>query len=537
MRILRSRAATTFAAAFFVLACSDDGPSPFDGDESLEGQADIHVTAAVAPYASNPRYHTLDGAPRVLLGGSSNVTPGNRSAVDKVVANQGNYARVWHNFIIPPAAWRKLSTGKYDLMQWNETYWSQLRDVVGYAKSKKVILSVMLFSEPGLEARSDRWAVHPFHPNNNVNALGLPSIDGVPEFYRLGNGKLRSIQEAYVDRLVREIAPYGNVIFEIANEYTGPGDWEAHFINFVQARTNAPIAVNRLGNPSTALTLPGVDQANYHNLHDGQVFTTFAGNYHRGRAQHYDEQALGSQSTAELRSMAWEAVLGGGGLNWDQSGNPSETPAITRGVATFLTNHAVQPWKFVPSTLAGSSRPAMQRGTEELVVYVASGGATVNLAGWSGTYSVRWYNPVTRSSVTNASITGGGSRSLAAPFAAGVLHLKRSSGGSPVPSLTIAITGITPGATLTGPTKVTASVTSSAAVQRVAFYLDGNLVRTEYYAPYSLASASSGETIAFDFEARGYRSGAHVLKVLVTARASDGSTFTSSRQVSFYLSL
>jgi hypothetical protein len=433
MRFL-SRAA--LAAASLVVfqvafqACSSDSPTSLElsagGDPSgsAPGQG---IQSQVGIYSANPRYHTYNGVPRVLLGGGATVTPGDSAEVNNAVNQGGNYARLWHNFTIQPTAWKLLASGKYDLTQWNETYWRQLRDIVTYAKSKQLVLSVMVFSEPGLETGSGRWAIHPFNPNNNVNGLGLPSGEAVPEFYNLSNAALKAIQEAYVTRLINEVAVQGNVIVELVNEYTGPSTWEAHFIQFVNARTSAPIAVNRLANPATALTLTNVDQANYHNLQAGTVFNTFKANYGKAKAQHYDEQALGTQTVANLQAMAWEAILGGGGINWDQSGNPSVTPGISLGVKTFLSSHAFQPWNSVPTTLA-APYAAMRRATDELVVYVSGSSVTVDLTGWSGTYDVKWYNPAQRTTVTKPTVSGGASRSFTPPAARQVLHLKRTGG-------------------------------------------------------------------------------------------------------------
>ncbi|MFN2433237.1 MAG: Ig-like domain-containing protein, partial [Gemmatimonadota bacterium] len=289
--------------------------------------------------------------------------------------------------------------------------------------------------------------------------------------------------------------------------------------------------------------------------------------------------------------------------------------------------------------------------TDELVAYVAGGSASVDLSGWSGSFAVRWYDPVQQTSVTKASVTGGGARSLAPPFSPAVLHLKRTSGSGSLstgritgrivhdvngngvrdsgevliaipntcasskelsgvrvswtgvqagsaepklcdpgpyyasgqiptgtytvqvsaptgwqvtsrqqvgvtvaanvdtsvwfgvrqatassPSVSISTTGITAGATLTGPTKVTAQVTSNRPVQRVNFYLDGYLVRGDWSSPYSLAE-SANVTQAYDFAARGHSSGAHTLKVVVTVTDTDGSSVSVSKSVSFTLQL
>ncbi|HZJ15617.1 MAG TPA: hypothetical protein VFD27_11230, partial [Chthoniobacteraceae bacterium] len=60
-----------------------------------------------------------------------------------------------------------------------------------------------------------RWSSNPFHPDNNINDLGLPKDHalGKDRFFNLKNAKLRAIQEAFVDRLLSEFGGYGHIIF------------------------------------------------------------------------------------------------------------------------------------------------------------------------------------------------------------------------------------------------------------------------------------------------------------------------------------
>ena len=51
------------------------------------------------------------------------------------------------------------------------------------------------------------------------------SLFEITVFYNINHPELIQIQDAYVNRLLEETASYGNIIYEICNEYTGAADW------------------------------------------------------------------------------------------------------------------------------------------------------------------------------------------------------------------------------------------------------------------------------------------------------------------------
>jgi hypothetical protein len=363
---------------------------------------------------------------------------GEPARVDTVVQRGGNYARLWHHLpdLGRPLPWLRRPDGKFDLERWDEAYWSRLHELIGYAHSRGVVVSVPLWSQPGLEAgASGRWPGHPFHPVNNVNALGLPARDGIPEFFDTANGMLIAVQERYVERLVAELCAYGNVIFEITNEYTGPAAWEHRWISRVSRLCPAaPIAQNRLPGPSRSYwTDPDLDQVNYHNLRAEETFETFSHRYRYAKVQLYDEQALGPQSEANIRQMAWGALLGGGGINWDQSGNPAVTPGTSRALAAFLAGSGLDFLRARPDRSRLSHGFGMVRGTDEMAAYLPAGGSVVvDLSGWPGTYALRWFNPRTGAFNRPYEVMGGGKRVLVAPAPGDhALHLVRPRGPRP----------------------------------------------------------------------------------------------------------
>ena len=92
-----------------------------------------------------------------------------------------------------------------------------------------------------------RWSSNPFHPDNNINDLGLPKDHalGKDRFFNLKNAKLRAIQEAFVDRLLSEFGGHGHIIFNVCNEYDGPFDWQEHWVRRIKARRpDRLVAVN-----------------------------------------------------------------------------------------------------------------------------------------------------------------------------------------------------------------------------------------------------------------------------------------------------
>ncbi|MFN2431890.1 MAG: DUF6298 domain-containing protein [Gemmatimonadota bacterium] len=379
------------------------------------------LTGQLERSSANPRYYAYRGQPRVLLGAGQVLVIGDSRGLDALVANGGNYARLWHH--VPgagrPLPWLRLSDGRYDLERWDEGYWTGLRELLRRASERSVIVSVPIWNQPGLEAApEDRWPGHPFNPANNVNGLDLPAREAVPEFFDLANARLLALQDGYVERLAAELCAFDNVIVEITNEYTGPPAWEERWMDRVSAACpRAPIAQNRLPGPAPRYwTETRLDQVNYHNLRAEDVFDTFAANHRHGKVQHYDEQALGRQSERDIRRMAWGAVLGGGGINWDQSGNPEVTPGTSRALAAFLAGSGMDVVRARPDRSLLSPGFALVRDGQEVAGYVPEGDrVSLDLGAWPGSFRLRWFDPARGTFGEAVTLEGGARRTLAVP--------------------------------------------------------------------------------------------------------------------------
>jgi hypothetical protein len=122
-----------------------------------------------------------------------------------------------------------------------------------------------------------------------------------------------------------------------------------------------------------------------------------------------------------FRQGCWAIVLGGGfyraaSLGW-WIGPPYTQQAhfeIAERVAAFMVT--VPFWKLEPANGRTTSGFASVDAGTAILVYLMSGGvATVDLAGFSGTLDVVWYNPRTGERSEGAPVAGGGPDFFTAP--------------------------------------------------------------------------------------------------------------------------
>ena len=144
----------------------------------------------------------------------------------------------------------------FDLTCFNPEYFERLRRFVADADERGIV--VVLTVHDGWT--KDRFDVHPFSAK-----LGNGPLTARSQYVELGtyaaelpqsldprwDRRYRNqyFQERFCARLIEELEPYGNVIYEMFNE----GEWydhrrrrqhEQHFLRFFRARTDAPLASN-----------------------------------------------------------------------------------------------------------------------------------------------------------------------------------------------------------------------------------------------------------------------------------------------------
>ncbi len=118
--------------------------------------------------------------------------------------------------------WKRTGAGKttfggprFDLDQLAPAYFDSLAVRLKVANECGIVPVVGVFSEHAID-HPLHWRGHPFHPENNINHLGLPSREAIPEYFE--NARALEYQEAYVLALLEAIedthyilSPFGEV--------------------------------------------------------------------------------------------------------------------------------------------------------------------------------------------------------------------------------------------------------------------------------------------------------------------------------------
>ncbi len=104
---------------------------------------------------------------------------------------------------------------RFDLDQFDQAYFDSLALRLRLANTCGIVPVVGIFSEHAID-HPLHWRGHPFHPENNINHLGLPPREAIPEYFE--NALALKYQEAYVRKLLETLkevhyilAPFGEV--------------------------------------------------------------------------------------------------------------------------------------------------------------------------------------------------------------------------------------------------------------------------------------------------------------------------------------
>lgn len=242
------------------------------------------------------------------------------------------------------APWARSSTGGYrnggnrfDLTRWDEAYFTRLKEFITLAAEKDIIVEFTLFC-PFYE--DTMWILSPMHPGNNVNSTPVIPRNDV---YTLDkNGILLDIQKKLVQKLVEELNPFSNVIFEICNEPYFGGvtmDWQ-HAIADVIVETekslpNKHLISQNIANGSAVITNPhpAVSVFNFHYAYPPVVVSQ---NHVLNKVIGDNETGFRGVSDTTYRYEGWRFILAGGGLynNLDYSFTPDNEEGNYRYPAT-----------------------------------------------------------------------------------------------------------------------------------------------------------------------------------------------------------
>ena len=372
-----------------------------------------------------------------------------------------------------PLPWARTGPGnaadgrpKFDLTQFNQAYFDRLRERVILAGNRGHYVAAQLFQGWNITAKgmgNYPFIYHPLNGPNNINGIdGDADNDNEGEETRnLANTAIIAIQAAYVEKVVDTLNDLDNVLWEISNEEDGTTQtnaWQNHWIahihdyeagkpkqhpvGFTVAFPNGDDAVltssdaewisPKNGSSLTPGTAGGAQVILFDTDHivgltteHEWVWQSFTRGYNPVYMDVYDGALYGADMRADAAHERIRRNLG-----W------------VLDYAARLNLQAATPQNSLSSTgycLAGST---------QLVAYQHTSGAfTVNLASYSGVYSVEWLRTAATTPTTQAgsNVNGGATRTLTPPWSGEdvVAYLERVGAD-------LTATGITAGAASVG---------------------------------------------------------------------------------------
>jgi len=304
------------------------------------------ASATLAIHPENPHYFLWRGRPAVLIGSGEhygvlmNLDFDYRRYFDTLAAEGMMLTRVFSGAYVEPegafkiarntlaplpgrfiAPWARSDQpgyanggSRFDLRRWDESYFARLKALLAYAAEKGIVVELTLFCPMYEETQ---WNLSPMNGRNNVNDVGNVGRLDVHTLDR--HGGLLAIQEALTRKLVTELNPMDNVIFEIMNEpYTRavPLDWQHHIADIiVDSERRLPkkhLISQNIANKSGAVQ-PAHSAVSVFNFHYANTDAVSA-NYGLNKVIGDNETGFKGTSDTPYRQEAWEFILAGGGL-------------------------------------------------------------------------------------------------------------------------------------------------------------------------------------------------------------------------------
>jgi Family of unknown function (DUF6298) len=249
---------------------------PATNDTTSSGSSTGPAAGPLAVSETNPRYFTVaasDATDRraVYLTGShvnNNFHDGSGPGADCAETPEPNHYRGYlefleergHNFIrlwrweqfrsqvaggafhfcMTPQPWPRTGPGtakdgkrKFDLAKFDPAYFDRLHDYVISAGNRGMYVSVMFFEGFGLHLSlaPDNVEGHPFHAANNVNEIGIASINDYQVLPL--DARVQALQEAYIRKVIDTVQDLPNVLYEVANESSGGGSVDPGFLEAI----------------------------------------------------------------------------------------------------------------------------------------------------------------------------------------------------------------------------------------------------------------------------------------------------------------
>lgn len=330
---------------------------------------------------------------------------------------------------------------KFDLEKWDPAYFARLKQFVGEAGQRGVVVEMNLFCTM---YGDDLWKASPMNAVNNVNGIGKV---GRGEVYALKETALTEAQLVVTRKIAQELNVFDNVYYEVCNEpYERGGmhpEWQNRIVAaIVETEQALPkkhlISLNHPHGKIPAKTLnPAVSIYNFHAAKS--EFVTL--NYHLGKAMGDNETGGSARDDATYRKEAWRFMLAGGalfshldfsfatahprGTLIDHKGPGGGSPALRQQLAVLkrfmesLEFVQMQPGtNFINAGVPpkGSAHGLAQAGVAYAVYITGRGPTQLSLDLPTGNYRAEWLRPID-GTTQNAEMFkhGGGVKELQSP--------------------------------------------------------------------------------------------------------------------------
>ena len=134
---------------------------------------------------------------------------------------------------------------KFDLTQFNDSFFDRLASRTEQAAQRGIYVSVMLFNgwsvakvKNPTQRGPNPWKGHPFHRQNNINGIdGDQDLDDSgEESHELVVAEITELQDAYVRKVIDTVNHLDNVLYEISNEsHNASAQWQSRMVAYIRS--------------------------------------------------------------------------------------------------------------------------------------------------------------------------------------------------------------------------------------------------------------------------------------------------------------
>lgn len=212
------------------------------------------------------------------------------------------------------------SGGRFDLNRPNPEFYNYLRQWMGYAQQRGVVILYELFDSVGLKIPR----IAPYHPFGEFNDGDLHA------FSELSNHRMVAYQKKYLEQIVNALKAFPNVILAIMNEYEGEDNWHYEMSRHVKS-----LAPNHLiagsAEYSEAINDPSAD-----------IWFSHCGSYDRDQCR-----SNMAHDVANIRSKARGKIVGYSTDGFGLKGMKCENPDAMRRLAQDAKDQNLQLFSFL----------------------------------------------------------------------------------------------------------------------------------------------------------------------------------------------